>query len=59
MADKHSNCFAAVEPVAFGHADDDGDGGGEDDRDAVRTTESPSMLGDESRASQGPGWSDT
>jgi hypothetical protein len=55
----HSNYSAAVEPVAFGRAGDDGGGGGEDDMDAARTTECPSMLGDESRASREPGWSDT
>ena len=57
MAGKHSNCSAAVEPVAFGRAG--GDGGGGDGRDATRTTECPSMPGDESRENREPGSSDT
>lgn len=59
MAGKHSNCSAAVEPVASGRVDDDGDDDDEDDTDAEKKTESPSALGDESRASQELGWSDT
>lgn len=55
-AGKHSNCSAAVEPVASGRVDD---GGGDDDRDVNWTTECPSMPGDGSRAIREPGLSNT
>ena len=58
-ADKHSNCSAAVELVAFGRGGGDVGDGGRDGGDGATRTESPSTPGDESRASREPGWSDT